>query len=173
MNLRHIQEDSLRVRSIAESKRGESHPLQTSRPQSCTAQRLPEDLAVGWKITLARGGYGDQYELMLQQLLLQGNQWRCLLVLWCLTYKADCIQFCDFRVEAQALSEPSQLLSNVLGISCLGAIEDEGAAEALRIPHGRCSAVRRQTRNAICGETRLEILERCDVCVALPRARRL
>lgn len=77
---------------------------------------------------------------MLQQLLLQGNQRPCSVLLSCLTYKADCIQFCDFRVEAQALSEPSQLLSNVLGISRLGAIEDEGAAEALRIPHGRCCA---------------------------------
>lgn len=77
---------------------------------------------------------------MLQQLLLQGNQWPCLLLLSCLTYKADCIQFCDFRVEAQALNEPSQLFSNVLGISCLGAIEDKGAAEALRIPHVRCCA---------------------------------
>ena len=103
-----MHEDSLRIRSIAESKRGKSHPLQTPRPQSCTAQRLPEDLAVGWEITLARGGYGDQYELVLQQLLLQGNQWPCLLLLWCLTYKADCIQFCDFRVEAQALSEPPE-----------------------------------------------------------------
>jgi hypothetical protein len=89
-------------------------------------------------MALARGGYRDQYELVLQQLLLHGNQWPSLVLSSCLTYKADCIQFCDFRVEAQALSEPAQLFSNILSISSLGAIEDKGAAEALRIPHGRC-----------------------------------
>lgn len=44
-----------------------------------------------------------------------------------LTYKIDGVQFGDLGVEPQALGNPTQLFSNVLGVACLGAIEDQGS----------------------------------------------
>lgn len=66
---------------------------------------------------------------MLQQLFLRGGS-----EVGILTdshhgaYEADGVELGDVCIEAQTLSEPPELLCNVLGISRLGAVDDQGTA---------------------------------------------
>lgn len=77
---------------------------------------------------------------MLEELFLYDRQqMKYMTAIGCPTYKAYRIELGDFCVEAQAFSDPSHVLSNILRVSCFGSIEDQGAARLLRICHGSYS----------------------------------
>ena len=60
----------LGIGRVTQAKRGKPHVVETARAEAGTAQGFPEYLAVGGQLALARGGYGDENDRVLQQLLL-------------------------------------------------------------------------------------------------------
>lgn len=110
--------------------------LETGGRQAGAAKGPPQLLAVGGELALAGGGDGDEHDRVLQQLFLRGGSeggvkqppWRA--------YEADGIELGDVGVEAQTLGQAAQLFCNVLGVSCLGAVDDQGSTARFR-SHGR------------------------------------
>jgi hypothetical protein len=129
--------------------------LQTCRRKSSASECLPKRLAVGREISLARRGDGYQHDRVLQQLPLWYKSGSDLpktdVCSW--TYKLDGIQLGDLSIETKALSDPAQLLGNVLGVACLGAIEDKGSP---RLRSGRHGAILRLTPGAFFHQCRQE-----------------
>lgn len=60
------------IGSVAQAKRRKPHVMQTARAQSGASEGSPEGLAVGGQLALAGGGDGDQDDVVLQQVLLEG-----------------------------------------------------------------------------------------------------
>lgn len=118
----------LRVRRVSQAEGCEMQLVQTARAQTSTPQGAPEDLAVERQLALARRRDGDQDDFTLQQLSLLHNQPGAGALKGKGTYKGHGIELDDIGIEAQPLSEAAQLLSDVLGVACLGAVEHESAA---------------------------------------------
>jgi len=72
------------------------------------------------------------------------------------TYKGNGIQLRDLGVESQAYGEPSQFLSDVLGVSRLGTVNDQGPARLLNVHFGRCLQAVKSKHGSDSSEARLE-----------------
>lgn len=127
---------------ITKTKGCKFHLTQAPWSQPSTSDGFPKLLAIGWQVTLARSGNGDENDIVLQQLSLPTVNHRSLHATPPLTYKSDGVELSDFRVESQSLSDPSHLLSHILRVPCFRAVDDQCAARLQCTCHGGKSAIR-------------------------------
>jgi hypothetical protein len=130
------------IGGVSKTKRCKPHLLQTPRAQPSTSNGFPEFLTIRWQFALACRRYGDKNDIVLEQLFLPRSTIAPSHVASLLTYKTDGVQLRDFRFESQAFRDPSHLLSDVLRIARLGAINNQGPARLLCARHCRCNQMR-------------------------------